>query len=119
MCSRFLRFGGVLTLAAVCAAGGRGETSKALRICADPDNPPFSMRSGQGFDNRIAVLLARDLGREPVFVWSRARRGFLREQFNKGACDVVMGIPHGLKAVVTTEPVYRSRYVFVARAKEP
>jgi mxaJ protein len=89
-----------------------------LRICADPDDLPFSNRAGQGFDNRIALLVAQDLGRKPVFVWSRSRRGFLREQFNKNACDVLMGVPQHMKAVITTEPYYRSSYVFVAPRRE-
>ena len=87
-----------------------------MRICADPDNLPFSNRARQGFDNRIAAVVARDGGREPVFVWARSRRGFLREQFNKGACDVLMGVPEGMKRVLTTRPYYRSSYVFVTRS---
>jgi mxaJ protein len=89
-----------------------------LRICADPDNLPFSNRAEQGYDNRIAVLVAQDLGRKPVFVWSRSRRGFLREQFNKNACDVLMGVPQHMKAVATTEPYYRSSYVFVTPRRD-
>jgi mxaJ protein len=89
-----------------------------LRICADPDNPPYSMRDGSGFDNRIAKLLARQMGREPVFVWTRERRGFMREQFNKNACDVLPGVPVGMRTVLATTPYYRSTYVFVTRARE-
>jgi mxaJ protein len=89
-----------------------------LRICADPDNPPYSVRDGSGFDNRIAVLIAQQLGRKPVFVWARERRGFIREQFNKNACDVLMGVPEGMRSVMTTEPYYRSTYVFVTRAED-
>jgi mxaJ protein len=89
-----------------------------LRICADPDNPPFSNRAGQGFDNRIAVLLSRELHREPVFIWTRSRRGFMREQFNKGVCNVLMGVPAGMKAVATSHAYYRSTYVFVTRKGE-
>ena len=90
----------------------------SLRICADPDNLPYSDRTLHGFDNHIAELLARDIGRKPVFVWARSRRGFLREQFNKGACDMLMGVPEGLKHVRTTRPYYRSSYVFVTRSRE-
>jgi mxaJ protein len=89
-----------------------------LRFCADPDDLPFSNRAGQGFDNRIAVLLAHDLHRDPVFVWARSRRGFIREQFNKGACDVLLGTPAGMKALANTQPYYRSSYVFVTPARE-
>ena len=89
--------------------------SPALRICADPDNLPFSDRQGRGFDDRIAVLVAHEVGRTPVFVWARSRRGFLREEFNKGACDVLFGVPEGLHGVLTTHSYYRSSYVFVTR----
>jgi mxaJ protein len=89
-----------------------------LRICADPDNLPFSNSAGQGFDNRIGALVAHELGRQPQFVWARNRRGFLREQFNKNACDVLMGVPQGMRGVATTQPYYRSTYVFVTRTRD-
>lgn len=112
MCLRFLSL--ILLMApALCIAN-----AKPLRVCADPDNLPFSDRAGQGFDNRIAVLVAHAMGREPEFVWARSRRGFLREQFNKGACDVLMGVPRGLRGVETSVPYYRSSYVFVTPRRE-
>jgi mxaJ protein len=100
------------------AAAGTALAAPALRICADPDNLPFSNRGGKGFDNRIAAEVARAAGWEPVFVWVRSRRGFLREQFNKGACDVLMGVPQGMKHVITTKAYYRSTYVFVTPRRE-
>ena len=106
------------TLGILSIAIRAGAAAPPLRICSDPDNLPFSSRTLAGFDNRVAMLLARDLGRTPVFVWTRSRRGFMREQFNKNACDVLMGVPVGMKAVATTHPYYRSSYVFVTRAKE-
>lgn len=89
-----------------------------LHICADPDNLPFSDRSLRGFDNHIAMVLAQALHREPIFVWSRSRRGFLREQFNKNACDMLMGVPEGMRGVATTHSYYRSSYVFVTRQRD-
>lgn len=114
MFSRFLSLCVLLAL----ASGGVAFASTPLRICADPDNLPFSNRSGQGFDNQIAVMLAHSLGRKPVFVWARSRRGFLREQFNRNACDLLMGVPVGMRGVATTHPYYRSAYVFVTPARE-
>src|SRR4030081_2808167 len=76
----------------------------ALKVCADPDNLPFSNRQAQGFDNRIAELLARDLGRKLEFVWQRAGRGFVRENLNKGICDVLVGVPLQFRPVLTTVP---------------
>jgi mxaJ protein len=95
-----------------------GASTAPLRICADPDNLPFSNRTGQGFDNRIAVAVAHELQRKPEFVWARSRRGFLREQFNNGACDLLMGVPQGMRAVATSKPYYRSSYVFVTRTRD-
>lgn len=89
-----------------------------LRVCSDPDDLPFSNASRAGFDNHIAELLGHDLNRPVVFVWARARRGFLRERFNKGACDMLMGVPEGMKHVRTTAPYYRSSYVFVTRRSD-
>lgn len=104
-----------LLFSAVCwaAPAAPAKPPSALRICADPDDLPFSNRAKQGFDNRIAAMVARDLGRQPEFVWARSRRGFLREQFNKGACDVLMGVPVGMRGLAVTVPYYRSSYVFV------
>ena len=94
MCSRFPKLLGAffIVLAFLPAIA-----ASPLRICADPDNLPFSNRAGAGFDNRIAILIAHDLRREPVFVWVRPRRGFLREQFNRNACDVLLGVPTGMR----------------------
>jgi mxaJ protein len=115
MFSRCLRLAALCTLSIAVRAAA---AAPPLRVCSDPDNMPFSSRAQTGFDNRIAILLAHDLGRTPVFVWTRSRRGFMREQFNKNACDVLLGVPVGMKSVATTRPYYRSSYVFVTRAKE-
>lgn len=116
MSSRFLS----AVMAAWIAAGlATAEAPKRpLRICADPDNAPYSSRDGSGFDNRIGALLAQQLGRKPVFVWARERRGFIREQFNKNACDVLMGVPVGMRSVLASTPYYRSTYVFVTRSQD-
>jgi mxaJ protein len=112
MSSRFLSLTWVLMLATAAA------NAAPLRVCADPDNLPFSNRAAEGFDNRIAVLIAHEMGRQFEFVWARSRRGFLREQFNKNACDVLMGVPQGMHSVATSQPYYRSSYVFVTRRQD-
>jgi mxaJ protein len=114
MFSRFLR----LCVILAAASGNLAFAAAPLRICADPDNLPFSNLAGQGFDNKVAVMVAHSLGRPPIFVWARSRRGFLREQFNRNACDVLMGVPAGVRAVATTHPYYRSTYMFVTPARE-
>jgi quinoprotein dehydrogenase-associated probable ABC transporter substrate-binding protein len=86
-----------------------------LRVCADPNNLPFSNRRGQGFENRIAALIARDLNRPLAYFWLPQRRGFIRNTLQAGRCDVVMGTPAQNARVQSTRPYYRSSYVFVTR----
>lgn len=86
-----------------------------LRVCADPNNLPYSNERGEGLENRLAELVAGELGRPLAYVWRAQRRGFFREGLGAGTCDVVMGAPAGLELALTTRPYYRSTYVFVAR----
>src|ERR1043166_7174348 len=86
-----------------------------LRVCADPNNMPFSNRNGQGFENRIAALVAHDLKRPLAYFWSPQRRGFIRNTLNAGNCDVVVGIPAAFGPLLSTRAYYRSSYVFVSR----
>lgn len=88
---------------------------QALRVCANPDNLPFSNQAQQGFENKIAELLGAELGLPVHYLWHAQRRGYLRRTLNAGRCDVVMGAPVGLRSLATTEPYYRSTYVFVTR----
>jgi mxaJ protein len=87
----------------------------AARVCADPNNLPFSDRSGAGFENQIAELLAADWGVPLEYTWWPQRRGFIRNTLNSGACDIVVGMPSRSDLVGTTRPYYRSTYVFVAK----
>lgn len=86
-----------------------------LRVCADPNNLPFSNRRLEGFENKIAELLARELGATVEYTWRAQRRGFIRETLRAGACDVVIGMPSSLELALTTTPYYRSTYAFVYR----
>jgi quinoprotein dehydrogenase-associated probable ABC transporter substrate-binding protein len=88
----------------------------ALRVCADPNTLPFSNERGEGFENKLAALLAADLHRPVQYTWWAERRGFLRQTLNAGMCDVVMGLPARTDAALTTRPYYQSAYVFVTRA---
>jgi mxaJ protein len=90
---------------------GQGQ----LRVCADPDNLPFSNRLQQGFENHIAELLARDMHVRLTYEWQRMGRGFVREYLGKARCDMVVGIPANFSQLLTTHPYYRSTYVFVSR----
>jgi len=86
-----------------------------LRVCADPNNLPFSNAKGEGFENQLAELVARELGLRVSYTWWAQRRGFIRNTLKAGACDVIMGVPP-LDMIRTTRPYYRSTYVFVSRA---
>jgi mxaJ protein len=107
----------VLTLAALLlCVTGLAQAQRSLRVCADPNNLPFSNRRHEGFENRIAELLARDLGARLSYVWWPQRRGFVRRTLDAGRCDLVVGVPAGFGPTLTTRPYYRSTYVFVTRA---
>ena len=113
MCSLFLRFSlGVTLLIPSIAAGAQ---DRVLRVCADPNNMPFSNMKQQGFENRIAAMVAEDLGAHLSYVWQRMGRGFVREYLDKSRCDLLIGIPSNYRPVLTTSPYYRSTYVFVLR----
>lgn len=89
--------------------------ARDLRICADPDNLPFSNSKQQGFENRIAELVANELHAHVTYVWQRMGRGFVREFLNRSQCDLLVGVPANFRPVLTTTPYYRSSYVFVTR----
>ncbi len=101
------------TLAAVSWSAEPVGTRDAFRVCADPNNLPFSNHQQQGFENKLAELLAREFKSELQYTWWPQRRGFLRNTLDTGVCDVVMGVPTGFDPVLTTQPYYRSTYVFV------
>ncbi len=104
-------------LAAAATAGTREV--RTLRVCADPNHLPYSNLDGEGFENRIAELLARELGWELTYTWWPQRRGFLRNTLNAGRCDVVVGVPARFDAVTTTRPYYASCYVWLYPAGRP
>jgi mxaJ protein len=92
--------------------------ARELRVCADPNNLPFSNQRQQGFENRLAALVARELDAKLTYVWWAQRRGNIRETLKAGLCDVVPGIATNLEMLATTRPYYRSAYVFVTRGSD-
>lgn len=110
--SHFRSFAIAIALVTLASTGALGAE---LKVCADPDNLPFSNRQQQGFENRVAELLSRELHANITYEWQRLGRGFVREVLNKGKCDVVLGIPQNFRGMLTTAPYYRSDYVFVVR----
>jgi mxaJ protein len=86
-----------------------------LRVCADPNNLPFSNEKREGFENKLVDLVAKDLGASVQYIWHAQRRGNVRETLNAGLCDVVPGVG-SIEMLATTRPYYRSTYVAVTRA---
>jgi quinoprotein dehydrogenase-associated probable ABC transporter substrate-binding protein len=94
-----------------------GQAARPLRVCSDPENMPFSNQKLEGFENRIAAVIAKELGTTVSYTWWGQRRGFIRNTMNatleEGRCDLVIGVPEGYDLVSTLPPYYRSTYVFV------
>jgi mxaJ protein len=113
----------VLLALVVAGAGAPGEVragSWELRVCADPDNLPFSNRAGEGFDNKIVAILAEALDADITYVWLPDRNGRTRQRFVQGGkCDLVAGVLEGQPGFLTSYPYYRTGYVFVQRADAP
>lgn len=100
---------GVMLLTASVAAGA----SRTLRVCADPHDLPYSSEDRRGFENRIAALVADDLGARLDYYWLPQWRGFARKTLLERHCDVIPGIPAEVDNVLTTAPYYRGTYAFV------
>ncbi len=109
------------------AAFGQAEpqpaaAERALRVCADPDNLPLSNARGEGYENKIAEQLARDLGRQLEYTYFPQRMGFVRNtlrqkdpQTQQFKCDVIIGVPKGYELTATTRPYMRSTYALLFR----
>jgi mxaJ protein len=97
------------------ATTAAAASDRELRVCADPNNLPFSNKAEAGFENRLATMVAEHFGQQVTYTWWAQRRGFIRNTLKAARCDVVMGVPSGYDLVETTKPYYRSSYVFVTR----
>ena len=89
--------------------------TQELRVCADPNNLPYSNQQQQGFENALAKLAASDLGMNVSYFWFPQRHKFFRNTLQAGVCDVVIEVPSGIDVASTTVPYFRSTYVFVSR----
>jgi mxaJ protein len=114
-----VKIAGAVVLAAasvtLMASAPKPQTGE-FRVCADPYNMPFSNDREEGFENKIAHVVANDLNASIINYWWPQRRGFLRNSILSGSCDVLIGAPVGLDPVATTKPYYRSTYYLVYRA---
>lgn len=88
---------------------------KVLRVCADPNNLPFSNDKGEGFENRIAELLAAKLHKTLAYVWYPQATGFVRNTLGAHRCDLIPGFPLGDELVQSTNPYYRTAYALIIR----
>ena len=88
---------------------------KVLRVCADPNNLPFSNEKGEGFENRIAELLAAKLDKTLAYVWYPQATGFVRNTLGAHRCDLIPGFPLGDELVQSTNPYYRTAYALVIK----
>ena len=107
------------SLATVSTQSQPQAPSKGLRVCGDPDNLPYSNDRLQGFENKIASIIAADLGTEPSYTWWPHQRGLVKNTLDAGTCDVIFGVPHDLETILPTKPYYRSSYVIVHRKGGP
>ena len=103
-------------LALVLALAACAQQPRVLKVCADPNNLPFSNARGEGFENKLAELAARELGARLEYVWWAQRRGYVRNTLRAGECDLWPGVASQLEILGTTRPYYRSTYVFLTRA---
>ena len=90
-------------------------TPGLLRVCADPDNMPLSNQKGEGFEQKIAELIAQEWQAKIEYAWWPVRRGFFSRALNGRYCDVAIEAPAGLDMAGVTEPYFRSGYVFITR----
>ncbi|WP_072396922.1 quinoprotein dehydrogenase-associated putative ABC transporter substrate-binding protein [Hyphomicrobium sp. CS1GBMeth3] len=93
------------------------KLNSPLRVCADPGNMPLSSNTQEGYQNKIAKILAEDLGTHASFFWRPYHeRGLTRETFQNDECDILMDMPVALQDLLTTDPLYSTTYVFAYRA---
>ena len=86
-----------------------------IRVCADPDNMPLSNQKGEGFEQKIAELVAKEWNAKIEYAWWPVRRGFFARALNGRYCDVAIQAPAGFDMAAVTRPYFRSGYVFVTR----
>jgi len=93
----------------------RADDAKELKVCGDPNNLPFSNEKLEGLENKLADVIAKDLGLTVAYTWWPHQRGVVKRVLNTGRCDVMLGIPKGYDPVLWTRPYYRTGYVIAYR----
>jgi quinoprotein dehydrogenase-associated probable ABC transporter substrate-binding protein len=115
----------IVFCAAFVATPAPAQTDDVLRVCADPNNMPLSNKQGEGYENKIAEALAKDLGRRIEYTYFPQRMGFVRNTLRQKdqttqqfKCDVIIGVPNKYELTATTRPYMRSTYALVYAASE-
>jgi mxaJ protein len=110
---------GLVAFVAASSAQGAEPTSAAfLRVCADPDNMPFSDAKGEGFENKLAELIAGKLDARLEYSWFPEATGYVPNTMGRDACDLVMGYAQGTGLIEDTNPYYYTSYVLIYRADD-
>jgi mxaJ protein len=113
--ARLLAIATVLLCAPGRAPADEAKQVKELRVCGDPNNMPFSNEKLEGIENKIAEVVAKDLGETVTYFWWPHQRGVVKRVLNAKHCDVMLGIPKGYDPVTWTRPYYRTGYVMAYR----
>ena len=105
----------LLALISGIAAPRAAAEARELRVCADPNNMPFSNDRQEGFENKIVAVIAQELDATVSYVWWAQRRGYVRTTLKAQSCELWPGVATGVNTMTTTRPYYRSSYMFVSR----
>jgi mxaJ protein len=105
----------VLAAASIMVDAEGARAAGVLRVCADPDNMPFSNEKGEGFENKLAELIAEKLGDELDYSWFSESTGYVPQTIGREACDLVMGYPQGTGLIDDSNPYYYTSYALIYR----
>ena len=98
---------------------GAPASAASLRVCADPDNLPFSNEKAEGFENKLAELIAQKLDATLEYSWFAEATGYVPNTMGREACDLVMGYAQGTGLIEDTNPYYYTSYVLIYREQDP
>jgi len=109
---------GLAVLLGFASAGAGPASAASLRVCADPDNMPFSNEKAEGFENKLAELIAQKLNATLQYPWFVESTGYVPNTMGRDACDLVMGYAQGTGLIEDTNPYYYTSYVLIHREKD-
>jgi mxaJ protein len=110
---------GLAVLLGAASTGAAPASAAYLRVCADPDNLPFSNEKAEGFENKLAELIAQKLDATLEYTWFAEATGYVPNTMGREACDLVMGYAQGTGLIEDTNPYYYTSYVLIYREQDP